>query len=223
MTVVVHLTVPAREFTLGRLLGIDPAMRFELERVVPTSGRIVPFFWAIGGDLSTFERDLAEREGVESLEVCDTATDREGTPRALFEVAWNPAKEDFMHNVVNARATILEAIGTNDTWKFEIRFMDQSDVTAFQDACKRAEVGFRVDRVYTLDEWHVRTSYQLTEKQQELLLTAIEEGYFDVPRNTSLDELAVHFDVSRQALSERLRRAHATLIRNALAAEADDL
>ena len=220
MTVVVHLTVPARNFTLGRQLRFDHSMRFKLERVVPTSGRVAPFFWAIGGDLSAFEGHLAGRDAIESLEVCDTATDRRGTPRALFEVAWNPAKEEFIHSVIDARATILQAIGTYDTWKFQIRFTDQSDVTEFQNACKRAEVGFRVDRVYTLDEWHVKTSFQLTEKQQDLLLSALEEGYFDVPRRTSLDELATQFDVSRQALSERLRRAHATLILNALAAEA---
>ena len=221
MTVVVHLTVPARDFTLGRLLRIDPAMRFELECVVPTSGRIVPFFWAIGGDLSAFEGDLAERDVIESLEVCDTATDRGGTPRTLFEVAWNPVGEDFMHGVVDSKATILEAIGSYDEWQFQLRFTDQSDVSRFQNDCRAAGIRFRVDRVYTLEEWHVQTQFQLTEKQHELLCTALEEGYFDVPRNTSLDELAAHFDVSRQALSERLRRAHATLILNTLETEAD--
>ncbi|MFC7008889.1 helix-turn-helix domain-containing protein [Halalkalicoccus salilacus] len=37
-------------------------------------------------------------------------------------------------------------------------------------------------------------------------------GYYDVPRTVTLTELANKLDISHQALSERLRRAHANLI-----------
>jgi len=47
----------------------------------------------------------------------------------------------------------------------------------------------------------------LTEKQQELLAVAHEEGYFDVPRGISQDELADRLGVSKSAVSQRLRRA----------------
>lgn len=38
------------------------------------------------------------------------------------------------------------------------------------------------------------------------------QGYYEVPRSVSMTELANILDISYQALSERLRRAHANLI-----------
>lgn len=47
------------------------------------------------------------------------------------------------------------------------------------------------------------------------VLTAVEDDY-GVPRKATLADLAADLDVSHQALSERLRRGHATLGQRAL-------
>lgn len=52
----------------------------------------------------------------------------------------------------------------------------------------------------------------LTSEQYEALTEAIQYGYFEIPRDISLVELAAELDISHQALSERLRRAYRTLI-----------
>ncbi len=50
------------------------------------------------------------------------------------------------------------------------------------------------------------------------MLAALEHGYYDVPREASLTDLAERLDVSHQALSERLRRGHGNLVKHALGA-----
>lgn len=54
--------------------------------------------------------------------------------------------------------------------------------------------------------------YGLSEVQYRALTAAVEAGYYQVPREITMEELAAEFDVSHQALSERLRRAVDTLV-----------
>ena len=58
--------------------------------------------------------------------------------------------------------------------------------------------------------------FGLTEGQYHALLTAVEHGYYDVPQRRTLKELAEEFDISHQALSERLRRGTESLIEDTL-------
>jgi hypothetical protein len=52
----------------------------------------------------------------------------------------------------------------------------------------------------------------LTDRQREALRVALETGYFSVPRETSLEDLAKRLDVSDTAASQRLRRGVENLI-----------
>lgn len=61
-----------------------------------------------------------------------------------------------------------------------------------------------------------RGEFGLTAERYEVLTAAAERGYFDVPRRLTMTELAEELDISQQALSERLRRGHGTLIDSAL-------
>lgn len=52
----------------------------------------------------------------------------------------------------------------------------------------------------------------LTERQQEILLTALELGYFETPRQTNQEAIADMLDVSTATVGEHLRRIQAKLI-----------
>ena len=71
------------------------------------------------------------------------------------------------------------------------------------------------ESIYELDGEH-RDEYALNETQHEALIAAVETGYFDIPRESTLDDLAAELDITHQVLSERLHRGHKTLIENAL-------
>lgn len=53
---------------------------------------------------------------------------------------------------------------------------------------------------------------RLTETERNTLVTAAEAGYFETPREISLDDLAAEFDVSKTAASMNLRRAERKLV-----------
>lgn len=55
----------------------------------------------------------------------------------------------------------------------------------------------------------------LTEKQRDTVELALETGYYDRPRGTDLAELAGKLDISRSAVSQRIRAAETTLIKHA--------
>lgn len=57
----------------------------------------------------------------------------------------------------------------------------------------------------------------LTDRQYEALRTAYELGYFNIPRQASLEEVAAELDISASSVSERLRRAQTQLIQETVA------
>lgn len=53
-------------------------------------------------------------------------------------------------------------------------------------------------------------------EQREALILAVERGYFAVPRETKLEEIAEELGITRQAASERVRRGAETVLRKSL-------
>lgn len=53
----------------------------------------------------------------------------------------------------------------------------------------------------------------LTDRQRELLLAAVEQGYYDAPRACSLTELAAELDLAESTVSETLHRAEGSVVK----------
>ena len=70
----------------------------------------------------------------------------------------------------------------------------------------------------------------LTERQREVLFEAVERGYYDVPRTSTLTEVAEHVGIAKSTCSEVLQRVERTIVRefvddlprNPLTPEAED-
>lgn len=58
----------------------------------------------------------------------------------------------------------------------------------------------------------------LTERQREVVGTAVELGYYDVPREATLDEVAAELDIAGSTVSAHLRKAEAAVVRDAVSA-----
>ncbi len=56
----------------------------------------------------------------------------------------------------------------------------------------------------------------LTDVEQKTLEAAVEHGYFETPRGTTLDALANEFDVSAPAVSKNIRRGQKKIMRSAV-------
>jgi predicted DNA binding protein len=212
MSVIIEISVPAEDFVLGRSLqGID-SPQFELERMIPTTDAVVPFFWAHDTDPALLETALKADEDVIGVSLIDELNDR-----ALFRIEWVPDIDGLVQTIIDNEAAILEAIGTNDRWEFQLRFSDSTDIPAFQADLHEAGVSFTLKRRYNSTNPETDVS-ELTPSQRETLVLALERGYFSIPRQTNLVELADELGISDQAVSERMRRGTAKLFALALTA-----
>lgn len=108
-------------------------------------------------------------------------------------------------------------------WHVRLLFPDRAAVSTFTRRCGADGMRPRVRAVQATDSSHVGPAYELTSAQAETLRVAVERGYFDVPRRVTLETIATELDVSKQAVSERLRRGLQSLLTDAFGASAAGL
>ncbi|MFC7202768.1 helix-turn-helix domain-containing protein [Haloferax namakaokahaiae] len=211
MAVIIELTVDAADFDLGQVTAYGEKVAIELERVVPTGGEVMPFFWVSGIDFDEFEQTVRARELVEDLTPIAHIGDR-----VLYHVSWGSSVSSLTRILIESESTILEATGTTP-WMFRLRFSDHTNVRKFYSQCQDSGIDIHVNRVYTLTDEDTNVyQFNITSHQHEALVAAISEGYFKVPRGTTLREVADQLEISPQAASERVRRGADKVLRSVL-------
>jgi len=212
VTTIAEFTLPSAAFPLGRVFESFPRAALELDRVVPTGDTVMPHFWvrAPGGD---FEAVLRALEALDELR--DVVLMEELGDRALFRAEWEPEYLGIMRAITESGVTVLSATGSKDGWFFEFR-AEGAQLTAFQECCDDRGIDVSLARLSRLSEMTDSCEYGVTAEQQEALVLAYADGYYDSPRRTDLETLAEQFGISRQALSARLRRGYGNLIEHTL-------
>ncbi len=75
------------------------------------------------------------------------------------------------------------------------------------------EIGADYELEYVHEIGHTRTDDIVTDRQQEVLLAALERGYYATPRETTLTDVASDLGISKATCSELLHRAEGSVIR----------
>lgn len=206
MTTVAEFAADPETFPFGRLFERFPEATVELERIVPSSEGLVPYLWLKNVDGSIFEEDLGEFTTLASVELVDTVESEH-----LFRIEWTDEYEGILSGVVETGVTLLSATGTVEEWTLELRG-SRDEIAAFQSACEERDISVTLTSLYSLGPTAPTDEYGLTDPQREALLTAFRMGYFDHPRRATLADVAGELDISRQALSARLRRGSRNLV-----------
>jgi predicted DNA binding protein len=205
MPTITDITLPGESFALGRLLTENPDIRIELERLVPLGDRLLPFFWVSGRSPDHIKEVLESQDIVESVELLTEVEER-----YLFQVTWSSEVDGLVDAILDTDGVIIEGQGLVGKWEFRLRFPDHESLSEFRDLCEEKEIPVLLRRIY--NPHYPKEGNSMTSEQQEAILTAYERGYFDIPRGTSMTELARVFDISDSAYSQRLRRGLASLI-----------
>lgn len=217
MSVILEFTIASEAFRLGRVLSGPSEMRFELERIVPTGHMVMPFIWATGDDHERFEENVRTDPAVKELLVLDKLGES-----GLYRVEWNESPTDLIEAIARADASILQARGDGE-WVFRLRFNNHDVLSQFHNYVIDQEMPLHIDRTYTLSEATERGHrFDLTSDQREALLLALQQGYFATPRDASLDELADELEITRQALSDRIRRGNEKVLHGVLLSSVSD-
>jgi predicted DNA binding protein len=212
MGTVVDATVSSDQFALQHTFDELPGAEFETVPIVAKNDEhVVPFLWGSAPDLTALHEELLEDGSTESVTRLVEKTDR-----SLYRITWSSRIRIIMYILGLENGTLLDARGRNGQWELRILFPSHDSVSATYDLCKAYDVDLTIRRVKGIVQSIDRSGNELTDKQHEALAAGVESDYYRIPRGHSLEELANELDISHQALSERLRRGHRTLIEQTL-------
>lgn len=211
MSVIVELTVPSDAFELGQILRVESPTQIILETMVPLGGKPTPFVRVRNDAREAFERSVREHPSVNKIQLINEHDDE-----TLYALDWNPSENSLLRRVLELDAVLLGASGSADIWAMELRFPSHDVLSTFRDYYVEADIQVSVERIFNPTKPDAGPWYGLTATQRETLSYAAEAGYYSLPREISTQDLADAFDVSDQAITERLRRGISTLVMNTL-------
>lgn len=212
MATIVEFRVPLDQLALAHTFASIPDLRIEIERFVAHDiGSAMPFVWVTADDFEAFETALDEDPTVETFEILAEFDDER-----FYRMNWIGEIDFVIHLLIEEEGSITQARTTGDFWQLQVLFPKHESLSRTHEFCEENGLYLTVESIYEL-EGNDGSQFGLTEQQRMSLREAKKQGYYDVPRSVSLAELADSLDVSHQALSERLRRAHANLIDRTIA------
>jgi predicted DNA binding protein len=77
---------------------------------------------------------------------------------------------------------------------------------------ERITQDFRREIIPSRSEWQELLS-SIPPRQREILNTAVEQGYFKIPRQVTLEEIAEKMDITKTTASNHLRKVEQQLVR----------
>ena len=116
-----------------------------------------------------------------------------------------PTFEDF--ECVNE---LLEV--QDDSLLFSVTIPDRSILAPLIEALRETNASVSVNRILTAGD-EEESVPDITEKQREAFLIAVERGYYERPRGATLDDIAEELGITSSAVSQRLTAVKRRLAR----------
>jgi len=208
MTVCATVTVPPAKFVLARTLTSEESFRIELEPTVSLGATLSPYIWASSDDAEQIVDRIKADADIVSVETIDQINGG-----ALLQAEWDVDDNELIRALLASNGSCISAVGTGDGWELTLRFPRRSDLAEYYTGCKNDDLNVSVRSIHDSGWVTDRgTESVLTLPQREALLCALEEGYFEVPREITLQRLAEKLDISDTATSQRLRRGTEKLL-----------
>lgn len=225
MAVLATVQFTHSEGALVHTLGELPDINVRVLREAGTDPEhATSLFMFNGGDLEAIESTLATDP---SVAMTHPMPNYQG--RHVFGIEFTPETRLLAPSVTEQRGFSLEAKRTDpdssiDGWWERWLFPSREGLNAVWKRARAEDFQFEI---VSINEFHPEGSADtgaLTQEQRETLLFAHEEGYFEEPRETSLEELADKMELSSTAVGGRIRRGvnalvKATVVQDALGRE----
>ncbi|WP_436345855.1 helix-turn-helix domain-containing protein [Natronorubrum sp. FCH18a] len=213
MVTVAEFTIEGDDFPLGLIFEELPAVTVELDRLVPTNKAILPYFWVWGDDMERVEGVIADQPEILSVTLVDAVSGG-----GLFRADWDEQAEGVLTAIATFDMALTKGTGTGErgNWVFEFRVEHPEHLSQFQQYCRDHDIDATLNRLFTLADMQTGGEYNLTSEQHEALILAFNEGYYDDPTETDLEELADALGITRPSVSSRLQRGYRNLIGSTL-------
>jgi predicted DNA binding protein len=196
---------------LSRAFERVPEMVIEAERIAAHSTEwTMPCLWASGTDFTSIDGAVSTDPSVERI-----VEETEFTEEKYYQIEWTDDVLDQITTYIDMGGSILSATATLDGWRLSIRFATRDQFDFFRETLSEQGYSYTLLELSEPDSPRL-SSGGLTPRQREALITAMQHGYYRVPRKISSDELSEELGITHQTLSELLRRGTEKIIRSQL-------
>ena len=195
-----RIELPARLW-IAEVSTAVPTATFRLLSGLATGDRAVELGEVVADDPAAVEERIRNHRHVEAYQRLEATDDRvlaryETSDTGLYEFARRVGVPPEFPVVV-----------TNGWYEFDITGT-QAEFETLRDTLEESPLSSELLSVVHTDE----AEDILTGRQREFLNAALREGYFDVPRECTLDELAAALGADKSTLSRTLRRGQARVL-----------
>lgn len=212
------MTIAARAYIEHPDLALAPtiaAMSDATIRVLPQAGTdpehdTFPFLVRCD-DCDAFEAALENDHTVASFE---RIAEEDGA--RMYHIRHTDGTKLLTPKTTAVGGMMVDAESSEAGWVVQLRLPDRRALNAIWEYTADEGIRFDLTEVYREPAGSVGTAYGLTEPQREALTVAYERGYFEMPREATLDDVADALGISQTAASGRLRRGIDRLIATTL-------
>jgi predicted DNA binding protein len=197
--VIADVSVPAEEFVLGRAIRRAPPVDLDIEPLIAHGDKgLAPYVRAIGDTeaLDAFDRALRDDPAVTNVSVLERFADER-----FYRAHWRDGVGEFLSALEAAEASVLYASCADGQWKLRVLVADREQFTTFYERWSDA-VDPALVRVFERSNPKTFGEFGLTAEQRDALVQAFELGYFAVPKEATIEEVADELGGSPQAVSQ---------------------
>ncbi|MBX0323711.1 helix-turn-helix domain-containing protein [Halomicroarcula sp. F13] len=195
------LTIPD-DIWIGDVSRANADATFRILAALPGEESGVGLAEVTAENLPAVLRDVESREAVLTMEILSHRDEtaliqfETSTPLLLFPVQGSGIPLEMPFTLQDGKAV----------WEITA---PQDRLSELGEQLSEFGIPFSVERV----QQHVESEQLLTESQLELLEAAVEEGYYDTPRDCSLTQLAESVGIAKSTCSETLHRAEEKVVK----------
>ena len=210
MTTIAEISIPASDLALAETLEALPDVEVRVKSTVAEGPlQTMPLVWFAGVERARLDAAL-DADG--SVDEYTRLLEDGDTEEALYRLEYASWVTEVCGTIFEHDGTILDAQCTTGRWTLRLLFPEHDSLSAAVDSLDERDVSVDLKRMVEAGrDTDLETATTLTDAQEEAITEAYRRGYYDVPREVSLEELADGLGISHQALSERLRRANKVL------------
>jgi len=172
-----------------------------------------------GSDVEEFHRLAAVDPSVDCLKLLE-----DGKFRRLYTIETVPGTVDerAYEVAVDSGGMYLQSRTGENGWYTTMNYPDQESFRQYQQTI--SEEGMKIEPTVVRAGKYLISggAFDLTKKQEAVVAAAVGAGYFEIPREGSLEAVAAELEISEQAASERLRRAMDALAQAAITDRFED-
>lgn len=177
--------------------------------------------WPDGDTLQLLiETRMIEREPLEETltvlrEIHDFEFRHSDAARILFEVTTSLPEP---HGAMAGSGVVPSfPLHVEGGWLVGDLVVSRDQLSSFRDELEAAEIEFEITSITVTPE----ETDLLTTRQREVVDAALEDGYYEMPRECSLTDLAERFGVNKSVVSRVLHRAEGRIVAAYRSSESD--